>query len=621
MDEKINSTILFLQEGDNNSSPIDFIMTDENKKIIEGAGDNQLNSSKSSIQYVGKDSVTLKGLGQYTKRDTIIENQSYSYFIYNPGTEDALYSVQFSFVGDGKGDYIRQSYGIFKWVGIGKGSYSAINLLPLPERKRYAVWNLSFNPNKDLKISNELAVSNYDRNTLSDLDGQGINGFGINTKIDYSVELKNIFDREMGSLKISASNYYLSDKFSSPTRTNEVDYFYTWNIRDSSESNKHIYSMMLDYAPTKKMDLKYEYAKNNYGISNHAARNYFEYFVNDSTYPALNVKLTNVKNQELSFNNDFNSIYANTNYNLDKYEVSVGFLNEDKKIIGSTSDSLIDGYRIMSLNSNLGFKFTKRSTLQYEIEYREDYIPSFLVLEKESYRLINKLNLNYLNNENLSALISGGFQKLEFTEKYMKNSTGNNLNIFAKSLLHYSNEKKSIESNYYYESSSQYSAKNQKIYLRVEKGKGTHIYLGDLNKNGVADENEFQQVKYDGDYIPLSVKTDELAPVTDLKTSFRIKITPVREIQRAETMIEKLLSNVSTETNYQINEMNKTDKNEDIYLLKLSKFLNDSNTIQGNQSFTQDLFLLEKINDQFCNYFKFVVSFCQSIQIHRIIVF
>jgi hypothetical protein len=151
-----------------------------------------------------------------------------------------------------------------------------------------------------------------------------------------------------------------------------------------------------------------------------------------------------------------------------------------------------------------------------------------------------------------------------------------------------------LESNLFYESSSQYSARNQKVYLRVEKGKGSHAYVGDINNNNVADENEFQQVRYDGDYIPISVKTDQLQPVTDLKASFRLKLNPSREIKRATTVYEHILSNISTESNIQINEVNSTPENQNIYLLKLSNFLNDSNTVSGSQSFLQDLFLLDR---------------------------
>jgi len=173
-------------------------------------------------------------------------------------------------------------------------------------------------------------------------------------------------------------------------------------------------------------------------------------------------------------------------------------------------------------------------------------------------------------------------------------NNGNQINLFLKSYNRYSSNNKSIESNVFYEASSQYSAKSQKIYLRVEKGKGNYIYLGDLNYNGIADENEFQQVKYDGEYIPVSIKTDELLPVTNVKTSFRFKINPDRLFKRTESFIDNLLSNFSSETNYQINETNKFKNNRDIFLLKMSKFLNDSLTLTGNQNFIEDIYLLEK---------------------------
>ena len=77
----------------------------------------------------------------------------------------------------------------------------------------------------------------------------------------------------------------------------------------------------------------------------------------------------------------------------------------------------------------------------------------------------------------------------------------------------------------YYEVSTQKTAKLEKVFVRVTKGTGTYKYLGDLNNNGIGDENEFEPTTYDGDYILTTVPTQELYPVIDLKQARAGKLT------------------------------------------------------------------------------------------------
>jgi hypothetical protein len=192
--------------------------------------------------------------------------------------------------------------------------------------------------------------------------------------------------------------------------------------------------------------------------------------------------------------------------------------------------------------------------------------------------------------------VSLDYQSISYTDMFQNLGKLNQKVLLVKSFLQYNTLRSGIESNLYYETSEQNSALNQRVYVRVEKGQGNYIYLGDLNKNGIADENEFQQVRYDGDYVPITIRTDIFVPVTDLKTSFRLKITPRRFILRPDNLFESILCNISTESYIQLNETNKDENAKDIYLLKLSKFQNEDLTIKGNSNYTQDFFLFENTN-------------------------
>jgi len=102
--------------------------------------------------------------------------------------------------------------------------------------------------------------------------------------------------------------------------------------------------------------------------------------------------------------------------------------------------------------------------------------------------------------------------------------------------------------------SNQRSARLERVFVRVPKGTGNYIYLGDLNNNGIADEDEFQKVLYDGDYTATYIQSDTLYPVSSLKASTRWRFTPSRIMGKPSTAFEKMLQAITTETYLRVDE-------------------------------------------------------------------
>ena len=113
----------------------------------------------------------------------------------------------------------------------------------------------------------------------------------------------------------------------------------------------------------------------------------------------------------------------------------------------------------------------------------------------------------------------------------------------------------------------------------------------------VTDENEFQLSRYDGNYTVITVPTDQLIPVIDIKTSTRLRLVPNKFIASPSGWFEKTLSALSTESYVKIEEKSSDPQTSQIYLLHLSHFLDPSTTILGSQLIQQDLFLFENRPD------------------------
>jgi hypothetical protein len=151
-----------------------------------------------------------------------------------------------------------------------------------------------------------------------------------------------------------------------------------------------------------------------------------------------------------------------------------------------------------------------------------------------------------------------------------------------------------IQTDLLYNISSERTAKIQKIFVLVPVGQGNYIYLGDLNQNGLQDENEFQLVNFDGNYIKLNVPTDQFFPTVDLRASARIYIKPSRFYNfSGNNFFTDLINNLSTETILRVDEKSRDPETDNLYFIHLNTFLNDSNTIAGLQWIQQDINLFE----------------------------
>jgi hypothetical protein len=118
--------------------------------------------------------------------------------------------------------------------------------------------------------------------------------------------------------------------------------------------------------------------------------------------------------------------------------------------------------------------------------------------------------------------------------------------------------------------------------------------LGDLNHNGIQDENEFQLVNYDGDYIKLIVPTDQLYPTTDLQSSAGINIDPSRIVKAgAGTVLNEIMKDVTFDTYLAVAEKSKDPVQSNVYLMKFSTFQNENNTIAGTNTVQQDVNLFQ----------------------------
>ncbi|MBP6672850.1 MAG: hypothetical protein KA247_06855, partial [Bacteroidetes bacterium] len=215
-----------------------------------------------------------------------------------------------------------------------------------------------------------------------------------------------------------------------------------------------------------------------------------------------------------------------------------------------------------------------------------------LIPQSNSVTQQYSLALREVRNFSFSSLVT--LRKKRFEQAFQSNNT-NQQTTLVKLQSRYRPFAQGLDIDLLYDASTQRTAKLERYFYKVRKGEGQYIWF-DANNNGVADlndEREFRPDRYDGEYISVTLNSDALIPIINLKASSRIRITPSRFILRPESFIERFLTVISSETFVRIEERSTDPNTADIYLLKMSSFLNRNTTQLGTQFFQQDLFLYE----------------------------
>ena len=594
LNNKASLSVQYSREGDDQNSPIDVTISDDDKKILAAAGNDRNKASKSGISLALPDSLgVIRGI--YAQVDTTINSLSDTFYVYKPGDPTALYNVSFSYIGEGQGDYIKQSLGNYSFVGTNQGNYAPIIFLPMPELKQVGNVVLDFNPWDGVSLSLEYAGSLWDRNTFSILDKDKDYGYARNIffKLDpKKIELGNI---SLGKIGFSYKDRFVQDKFSSADRVNDIEFNRNYNISQTPVNpSEELREIGLNLIPVNQLNVNSTYGFVQRGLFTSNRFNN-SVILADKDYN-VNYNLDYVSSEDQYLKSYWLRQKGSAFYLFGKVKPGIDFLAENRKDLYTSNDSLYSSslkyYEIDPFLKLIDFKGLNFSA---RYSFRNDFAPLNGIMLNQTNTMSQNYDLNYNGIKEFQSSLSLTLNNKKYTDVFKQTGLLNSETILIKSQSRF-NFWKPIIGDYYYEVSTQRTAKLQKVFIKVPQGQGNYKYLGDLNNNGIADENEFEPTIYDGDYILVTVPTNKLYPIIDLKSSSKWKVN-FYDMFSGKSFIDKFARIFSTETDWRVEENSQEEDYKKIYLLHFSAFQNPDKTIRGSNMIQQDVFLFEKEQD------------------------
>lgn len=225
---------LFARERDDRERPRSAAIGDEERRVLEAAGDDP------ALARTGGIAVVPPGEGEYIFVPADSAAGIPGYYQYDDSA--GVYLLSFIETGVGKGEYVvggftREGKPIYEFKGEAQGNYTVGKQLALPESRALFTGRLLRSQGAHFNFDCEFNVSEYDRNLFSGIDDEDNAGDAGEIRIN----LKDLPAR-IGRLDFNGSVSTINDRFRSFDKARSWYFYRDWNLENVVLKGREILS-------------------------------------------------------------------------------------------------------------------------------------------------------------------------------------------------------------------------------------------------------------------------------------------------------------------------------------------------------------------------------------------
>jgi len=525
--EKFKAEIDFFSQQDSKNQTINQDLDNDDITILENAGDDIENALSSSASQIDFDASRVL----YEKHDTIINGQIDSFYVYSNDEDATLYSLSFSYIGEGLGDYEPitsvANGSVYEYQGPNEGSYLPVIKLVAPEKQQMLNGRFTYKASKEIQTGVEMALSNKDINTFSNIDQD--NNVGLALNLFY--QQQKIFKKDSTkSIQINASYEFKQDNFNPLERYRAVEFERNWNIDSDTSVNENLANLSLTYTKANKASVAYQ----------------LNFLSQDTLYKGFeNALQTNYSKNGFENNNTVSYLYAKTDQEVSQFlrpslVISKSFKQLNNWRVGAAINNEINQIRDIETDtlSSSSFLWQEYSTFiqnadsaknQYKLSYtlRYQHLADGKQFDKAYLKAQNiELDGRFLGKKNHTLNWNLTYRNLQQDTLY---SAESDLEHFYLGRIDYSLVvfKGAIRGNSVYEIGAGREQKIQYSYIEDPNGQGSYAWE-DINDNGVQELNEFYVSAFSNEntFIKTYTNSLEYQPVNSTSFNQSINLNP-----------------------------------------------------------------------------------------------
>lgn len=492
-----------------------------------------------------------------------------SVFVYSTNKDSARFTLSFSFVGQGKGDYIISSKvangRVYDWVprvnGQPQGDYAPVQLLITP--KMHQVYTLATNYQIDsFKALNvEVAASNYDPNLFSTIDNQ--THLGMASKVRYTEQRffgkKDTLGRRTWQWQNEGSYEFVQDRFKAIAPYRNVEFGRDWNVPqlDVSKPDEHLagYNTSLQH---KRLGTA-AYAFGYYGRGNTYTgyRNMLSYGIDKRHWrTGFNLNLTTT--QDTFQHSQFFRPSAVAEYRLLHLNHTVlgAQYQAEQNVIREIHTDTLRGDAFRNAISSAYLRTPENQALRYGLTYthRTDEHARNNAFFRQSHSDTWDMRFGYASSKNHLISITGSYRTLTVDDTLYSTQRGEETGLgrldYTGTLL-----RGALQLQTLYETGAGQEQKRSYTYVEVPAGQGVYTWV-DYNGDGVQQPNEFEIAVYPDQkkFVRVFTPTNEYVKVNYVNFNQSVSVDPSLYFDPTKTLRrwQKIVSLFSDQGSVQI---------------------------------------------------------------------
>ncbi len=527
------------QEQDAPSQPLFQELDDSQKLFLQGLGD-----SVNNAFYPG---ATLSGFNAERINYKRIDSLGYGpVFIYSTNPDSAIYEIRFSFVGQGKGDYL-QARGtangrVYEWISpvingtdtARRGSYAPVVRLIAPNKISLTTLGSSGQLGSNTRYESELGYSRRDPNRFS--DGGVINqqGYAAKVKIDTKQPL-GFSNYPQAAVTAGIQYEYLDARFRTVQPYRNMEFARDWNLPAIySLQEEHLRGIYAGIQLNDSSEFRYNLLELRTGAQAGFRQQITARLLQKKQEITSSVDL--LRSTAPAFRGDYWRSKAAYKRFWERYEAGIQLEQEHNRQQLVVADSLAKtSFRFDMLEAYMGTSRKRINQYQLKYTYRHDFLPyGQKLLESQTgqnYTLSTAINQFDDHQFKLSAT----YRDLQLYASPVQVATREN-NYLGQ--LEYSGRfwKEAVTTQLFYAFSQGQELRRDIAFLEVPPGQGNYSWK-DYNNNGVQELDEFEQAFFSdqANFIKVFIPGSTFVPTFGNRYNQTVQLNPARLLKNKKS--------------------------------------------------------------------------------------